>query len=393
MSKYTEDQYPVVVYKQDPLIVRVDDLILVVGSSSFSAKIKIGTMYTGFYIHTNGIGEPIAKVSVDINGISTQKVNNDFTSSDAYKYIADQAAIWMDNLEASFVDSKGQKNLVEIIQEVTKYDDPIEGTGIAQIRVETNDDALEALDNHLTGGDGSGGIINSVKESIDNTNDTLSDTNSVLSNIESAIKGETETSSILSDIKDTLDDINTTLGKIEEAMGTGNGTFAKLIADAITEGLQTLTTEMSTMNTNIEGVQNSIGTPSGDTVLGLVRDIPTNTEMNTAIDNQSTDIKSAISASGGSSEGAISGVSQQITSLTNTVNTMNGTVNNIKGDTTNIKASASNTESYTYSTKNKVDSAFKKEDNTIGYYVQTELTNDDLITGPDDDKRIKATTD
>ena len=44
MSKYTEDQYPVVVYKQAPLIVRVDDLILVVGSSSFSAKITIGTM-------------------------------------------------------------------------------------------------------------------------------------------------------------------------------------------------------------------------------------------------------------------------------------------------------------------------------------------------------------
>lgn len=364
MSKYTEDQYPVVLSKQDPLIVRVDDLMLVVGTTAYSAKIKIGTLYAGFYIHTNGIGEPIAKISVNVKDYSLQRVDNDPTTSDAYKYVAEQAATWMDNLERSFTESTDTKNLVEVIQEVIEG----EGTDNAQIRIDKNDEAVVEA-------------INSVAES---------------------------TSDKLQDIVDKLDNIDTNLSSIVSALGTGNSTFAKLIADAITNGLQTLTSEMSTMNTNINTVSTNMGAfESGTTLKSMITgvqtsvdDVPTNSEMTNLISGtggnsvksminaQTTDIEQAISSSGGSSGQAISGVSQQVTNLANTVNGMNTTVNTINNNTTTTKNNVNSLSQAVYSE----DSSALHWNNTMGWIARTELTEDDLITGPDNDKRVKADT-
>ena len=128
MSKYTS--YPVIVAKTEPLIIRVNNLSLVVGSSSFSAKIKMGSTYTGFYVHISALGEPIAKIPVSIDGYNNTTVVTGFTHTAAYMHIEDEATKWMDDLEDSFNSADTGKNIIDLLREI-KYQNHFDLSGYA----------------------------------------------------------------------------------------------------------------------------------------------------------------------------------------------------------------------------------------------------------------------
>ena len=118
-SEQNPNEYPEVMSKMDPLIIRVEPLVLVVGSTTYTAKVKIGYKFNGFLVHVSGVGIPIYKEEVDITGYNTGKTTTG-EGSDAYKYIKDKARDWMDTLEKSMLDDNKEKNIVDLLREI-KY--------------------------------------------------------------------------------------------------------------------------------------------------------------------------------------------------------------------------------------------------------------------------------
>ncbi len=413
-------EYPIVVSKLDPLIIRVNDLLLVVGSSSFSAKIKLGSQYTGFYVHVSGLGEPIARVEVSIEGYNNTTPVGNTKHTMAYLHIQEAATKWMDDLQDSFTKASAQKNTVDMLKEFR-----------AQLHfdmsghVPTDPDVLEAID--VTNPT----YFKTLSEDITNVKEQLEFLVSAMADLKDSINSDDSNS------------ISTRLHNIEIALGTESGNkFGDVIADSITNGLSSLTQQMTTMNNNITDVNNNVTSVGNqvstvDTKVGTINtnvntvksdvstvksDVSTvksdvgtvknnvNTVSNNVDNVKSTvntihstdvpDIKSTVTGSSG-------GTDQAVSNLASTVNSMNGTVNNINGTVNGISGTVGTINTRTYNTWNKLDVLDTETlndvlcssdsvvigDSTDGYFVRTELTKDDMITGPSGDKRVKADTD
>ena len=420
-------EYPIVVSKLDPLIIRVNDLLLVVGSSSFSAKIKLGSQYTGFYVHVSGLGEPIAKVEVSIEGYNNTTLVGNTKHTMAYLHIQEAATKWMDDLQDSFTKASAQKNTVDMLKEFR-----------AQLHfdmsghIPTDPDVLAAIDTTNPT------YFKTLSEDITNVKEQLEFLVSAMADLKDSISGDDSNS------------ISTRLHNIETALGTESGSkFGDVIADSITNGLSTLTQQMTDMNNNITDVNNNVTSVGNqvstvDTKVGTINtnvntvksdvstvksDVSTvksdvgtvKTNVNTVSNNVNTvsnnvdnvkstvntihstdvpDIKSTVTGSSG-------GTDQAVSNLASTVNSMNGTVNNINGTVNGISGTVGTINTRTYNTWNKLDVLDTETlndvlcssdsvvigDSTDGYFVRTELTKDDMITGPSGDKRVKADTD
>lgn len=392
MNENTEyPVYPIVVSKQDPLIVRVNALSLVVGDSSFTAKVKMGTMYNGFFVYTTGIGEPITKVEVSVNGYNNTYVS-DSGHTEAYNHIVNVATKWMDELQLSFTEEDGPKNLVELVQSLVAIISTDPETGdIGELRV----NSTEAL---YIGEDES---KKSITECVNELNNKLVTTDN--SNTKS--------------ITDYLKSIDSNIKVIADALGSAsnnNENFAKVIADAVTEGLSSMVTQMSAMNTTITEVKNTIGTNNDteedNTLFGTVNTINSTTDtVNTTIGSitdsdtsticgvvntiHNTDIP-AVEAAIGST-----GSATDVSDIKTTVNSIKTTVNTINSNTNANSAIAVNSNSA------KTDSAYLRTaltgnsggamsfDNTKGWTIKTELTLEDMIVDDSGTMKVKAIVD
>ena len=320
MNENTEyPVYPIVVSKQDPLIVRVNALSLVVGDSSFTAKVKMGTMYNGFFVYTTGIGEPITKVEVSVSGYNNTYVS-DSGHTEAYNHIVNVATKWMDELQESFTVSEGPKNLVELIQSLVKVISTDPETGdVGELRV-NNTEALYT-----------GEPKKSIAECVNDINDKLviTDTNGTKS------------------ITDYLKSIDANIKKIADALGQeseNNQNFAKIIADAVTEGLSNMVTQMDAMNTTITGVKNVVGTiqdtSADNTLCGTVNDIKST--ANTIHTTDVSDIKSAITSS--SSSGDVSAIKTLVEQIDRNTNSASALMSNSSVAATKSSEAALNTK-------------------------------------------------
>ena len=130
MSKYKEatdkttGDYPVVISKMDPLIIRVSPLVLVVGTTSYSAKIKTAIKWKGFFIYSSGLGEPIYQQEFK-NSDNLQNTNSE--NSPLYLAVKEEATKWIDSLEDSFA-TASEKNIVDMLREI-KFQNHFDLTG------------------------------------------------------------------------------------------------------------------------------------------------------------------------------------------------------------------------------------------------------------------------
>ena len=420
-----ETEYPIILSKLDPLVVRVNELLLVVGSTSFSAKIKLGTSYSGFYVHASGLGEPIAKIEVSVKNYNNKDIVGDTGKTMAWLHIEDQASKWMDNFQESFTKASSQKNVVDLIRELKAqlhYDFTGEEPSDTTINIDTQSSYFDSMSTDI--------------HSIDSRLNTLTERLDGLANkVDTIVTALTSTDS---------DDnsISYRLSLIEAALGTDtNDRFGKVIAKAITDGLTSLTNEMITMNTNINTVntnvntvkgtvntvntnvntvkndvgtvKNDVGTVKNDvgTVkndVGTVKnDVGTvKSTVNTIHNTDVPDIKSTVTGSGGTTDQAVTALSNTVDTINGTVNSINSTVGGVSSTVNSINSTVGsiNTKSTnTWSKLNVLDTqalndrvcgsdSYVTGNDTDGYYVRTELTQDDMITGSGSNKRVKADT-
>ena len=112
-----DSEYPEIMSKLDPLIIRVSSLVLVVGTTSYTAKVKMGIRFSGYTVHASGVGLPIYQEEVDISQYSTNTTTTG-EGSDAWNYIHDLARDWMDQLEISILQNSNEKNIVDLLREI-----------------------------------------------------------------------------------------------------------------------------------------------------------------------------------------------------------------------------------------------------------------------------------
>ena len=399
-----ETEYPIILSKLDPLVVRVNELLLVVGSTSFSAKIKLGTSYSGFYVHASGLGEPIAKIEVSVKNYNNKDIVGDTGKTMAWLHIEDQASKWMDNFQESFTKASSQKNVVDLIRELKAqlhYDFTGEEPSDPTINIDTQSSYFDSMSTDI--------------HSIDSRLDTLTEKlDGLADKVDTIVNALTSTDS---------DDnsISYRLSLIEAALGTDtNDRFGKVIAKAITDGLTSLTNEMTTMNTNINTVNTNVNTVKGtvntvntnvNTVksdVGTVKsDVGTvKSTVNTIHNTDVPDIKSTVTGSGGTTDQAVAALANTVDTINGTVNGISSTVGGVSSTVSSISSTVGSINTKSTNTWNKLDvldtqalndrvcgsDSYVTGDDTDGYYVRTELTQDDMITGSGSNKRVKADT-
>ena len=448
MSKYNSSEYPVVVYKQDPLIVRVNALSLVVGSTSFYAKIKIGTMYNGFYVYSSALGEPIAKISSSATNRSETALKS---------MISEEAAVWMDSLQNSFVESTGQKNLVELLETVIENAE----TG-AEIRIDATDtDVAEALNNlnskFIYGDVESGTTVaeysKQLNEKFINTNDS---NKTIVDYMKSLDDKLTYNSKSIAEYLSSIDENIKTIAKALSEVGSDKENFAKVIAKAVQEGLSSMVTQMNAMNVSITSVKDTIGTKDDEnttTLFGTVNTAKSTTDnINTNVGSTSDSGTSTLCGIANTIKGNVDTVEDSVSIIKTTTSdmsttmgkvsdsssaqTMCGILNNIKATTSGgssasdvsaIKAvvdeinrntnSSSNLYTKVSDIKTAVGSTSQTSSNTIcgntnyirtaltaddsgalvynNHYwsIKTELTHDNMIVDDSGTKKVKAKVD
>ena len=119
-SEHDPNEYPEIMSKMDPLIIRVSPTVLLVGATTYTAKVKLGYNFNGFMVYVSSVGIPIYKEEVDITGLNAEGTNNVGEGSDAYDYVKNKARDWMDTLEKSMLDDSKEKNIVDLLREI-KY--------------------------------------------------------------------------------------------------------------------------------------------------------------------------------------------------------------------------------------------------------------------------------
>lgn len=364
-SKLPHDTYPVVVSKLDPLVIRVSDLVLLVGSTSYTAKVKMGQMFNGYHIYVSSVGTPIYKQAVDISGRSTDSDNNRSEGSDAWRYIAACARTWMDDLEKSMTDETTQKNIVELLREMKfqehfdmsghiidpdyqeKYGENFELCTEQDVYMKTVIEKIDAIYTAIYGTADYEGL-NTRLTKID---DTLTKLNGYVDTLEDKLQAiDTEIKNLDTNTQASLGSIHSDLGTIKTELSDMNVTRLPYVADtissAITSGLSSLVTQMNQMNTNITSLDSYV--ESSETGLpmlqSLVQSRTNSIQDGGSLYNRTNDIYAEVvnpnhgleaimgAASGGSGTSGqiytiVSEIRGTVNGMSSTVNGMNSTVN------------------------------------------------------------------
>lgn len=339
------DEYPEIMSKLDPLIIRVSPTVLLVGSTSYTAKVKLGTMFNGYYVNVSGVGLPILKQEVDISGHSnTNGTGNKGENSDAWNYIISQAEAWMDTLEQSMLSNNSSKNIVDLLREI-KFQNHFDLSGHTDM-IEPYKDSVEVCTEEPT-------YPQSMLTQLISLNTNLTTLNQHMTNMEQRMVAMEEK---INNITPALTALTNRIGSEGTTIeGTIQSTGTE-IATAIENGLTNLVGQMNTMNTNITTVGTDVlkvyssvgpaaaGSPTSIRALldGWIPNINTistiNGTVNTINSNVSSvkstveairtvdvpDIKNTISSS--SSSGAVSDLSGTVNSMFNVVNSIYGKV-------------------------------------------------------------------
>ena len=317
-EKYPEeDSYPEIMSKMDPLIIRISPTVLLVGSTTYTAKIKLGYRFNGFHVNVTGVGIPIYKQEVDIKNMSTTNLGKN-GMSDAYNYVEYFATLWMDDLEKSMLKDSKEKNVVDLLREIKyqmhfdlsghkypaitpgteEYDERMEVcpevptyiTDIYKLLAEMNarlNNLMVVMASDGTGSDsptdpnyGKNRIINNVTATYnDNThgfdvaydygervtaglNERIGDINNPKPNSVVA-----KLNSISNNVDTVATNVDTVANDVVSLKGQ-SAVNAVVIADSITNGLNQLVSQMNSMNAKIGS---SIGTD--DTLFSLSYDI------------------------------------------------------------------------------------------------------------------------
>ena len=332
------DEYPEIMSKLDPLIIRVSPTVLLVGATSYTAKVKLGTMFNGYYVNVSGVGLPILKQEVDISGHSnTNGTGNKGENSDAWNYIVSQAEKWMDTLEQSMLSNSSGKNIVDLLREI-KFQNHFDLSGHTDM-IEPYKDSVEVCTEEPT-------YPQSILTQLMSLNTNLTTLNQHMTNMEQHMVV----------MEEKIDNITPALTTLTNRIGsegtTIEGTIQSTgteIATAIENGLTNLVGQMNTMNTNITTVGTdvlkvyssvgpaAVGSPTS--IRALLDGWVTNINTISTIDSNVSSIKSTVEAirtvdvpdikntiSSSSSSGAVSDLSGTVNSMFNVVNSIYGKV-------------------------------------------------------------------
>lgn len=216
--------YPTVISKQSPLIVRVSETMLLVDSTSYSAKIKLGVQHRGFYIYVSGLGTPIYTYETDGDGKSEEGGSN----SDLHAYLTDLAREWLDNLQDSFAESS-EVSLTEAIQAL-----------MYQLHLDVTGDSPDS-------------IPEDILKFVDTESNTLQEQLDV-------IKTELSTK---------LDSIVSQLNLIKEELVTMDNSISGIKSD-----FDTLNGKVETLNTNVSSIATNVSALD-DNLNGVNGSVPT----------------------------------------------------------------------------------------------------------------------
>ena len=221
------DKYPVIISKMDPLIIRVEPLTLLVGSTTYSAKIKLGIKYDGFYIYCSDIGEPIYK-EPNVNQRNKDNGKGLELTNPLYKLIFDEAVRWIDFFEYQYKETN-EKNIVDLLREI-KFQNHFDLTGYLAGDIEQYPN-LELDSTTPT-------YIHDILKQLTEINVKLNNLNSTING------GNIEAVEVSADGKD----INiVTVGSIDEGLN-----------QRVTNFENTMDTDMSTLYNGVEDVKNSV---------------------------------------------------------------------------------------------------------------------------------------
>lgn len=410
MAELPHDTYPVVISKLDPLMIRVSEMVLLVGSTSYTAKVKMSQLFNGFYVYVSSVGEPIHKEEVNISGHNSTNGDSHGEGSDAWRYIRAKARDWMDALESSMTKEDAQKNVVELLREM-KFQEHFDMSGhiIDENYKQKYGDNFELCTEQPVYMKSVIEKINDIYEAIygaDGLNSRVTQINNTLSTMDGhidEIEGKLQT---IGDNVHTLDtNVHDDLNNIKSQLNTMNVTTLPGVADkiskAINDGLTSLVGQMNDMNTNIAAVDANV------------------TTVDTRLTNNSSGLV-AISQ-------AVSGVSGQCTTITNDylanstygLKAIKNAVGSSGGDISDIISTVSSIDDklssggtiydrlttcwdVLYDGKNGHDSlydmfmetstrAFSWNSDKGEWTVNTELTKFDVLDDSDpDDVRVKA---
>ena len=340
--------YPKVISKQDPLIVRVDALILLVDSTTYSAKIKFGIALKAFNIYSSGLGSPIYQQDVDVSGMSEEGVED----SDAYKAIVTEATLWIDKLEDSFSSATSGKSLVDVVNEL-KAQSHFDITGSEELHTD--------------------------EMVFDNTASNLITT---INNL-----------SLKLDKLDKLDSITDALTSIKNKLCDSSTTLGDQIASAVETALDGIMGEFADLSTAISGVQT---TASGiQTVASGTDDLVNNIVETLGTKPLGADTVYTLCSSTSEISGDISTLSSTINDIKFTVNTINNTSDTINNRIYDTQIKTSSLHGALTDLTN--DTRAMHFDPYRGWFIKTDVACDSdlnlLGTIPDTSiKYIKAAT-
>jgi hypothetical protein len=299
----------------DPLIIRVSPTVLLVGSTTYTAKIKLGYRFNGFHVNVTGVGIPIYREEVDIGNKST--TNKSATgNSDAYDYVEKKACAWMDELEKSMISDSKEKNVVDLLREIKyqmhfdasghKYPAIVPGTDEYDARMEVCTEVPTYIEDLYT-------MLLQITIRLDNLTSVIN--GGQLKKLrEDSVEYNQETGKFVyheDNVGNTVKGLNERIEELNDSIGTGKD-----------EG-QT----KESLQSRITKLQESIGDPSDGTVMGKLDTVGTN--VNTVATNVDTVASDVVALSTQSATNATT-ISNAITSglnqLVAQMTTMNGRI-------------------------------------------------------------------
>lgn len=387
MSKYKEatdkttGDYPVVISKMDPLIIRVSPLVLVVGTTSYSAKIKTAIKWKGFFIYSSGLGEPIYQQEFK-NSSNLQNTNSE--NSPLYLAVKEEATKWIDSLEDSFA-TASEKNIVDMLREI-KFQNHFDLTGHTanasdypnlEMCTETPTYIHKILE-QLTELNVKLNNLNAIifggrlqKVTVDGTDIRVDSGDEVTSEIDSTLKNKSIIAKMTS-LSDKIENVQKSIGRPRKDSDSSNDVitiqehlnqlseyintiikatgydsehsditlFAKLdniknsISDVSTK-VNTLDTTLGTVKTSIDGVKTNIDAVNSS--IGTVNS--SMTSIKGALNGENNSIFSAITSGYSAVTNAIDAQTGKINEVKATLETLNGNVETLNGNVESVSDS------------------------------------------------------
>lgn len=308
---------PYVVRAADPLVIRVDEMSLLVGSSNFYAKVKIGL--PGYMIYCSGLGTPILTKEIPLSG-TVQMYDGgtgNVTTEQKLDQLNEAAKKWIDDLEDSFSDIDTDSSIKAAIDRLCwqlHYDITKTSANMPQDMANVD---------------------------IDKTADTVNDYNSTMST-----------------------DLQTIAGNLR---GEGEYTISKALRDSSTSDVSisnqiklqqaALSQTLNSMDSTLTSVKTNTDNISGDT--GSIKSSSTTIVTNTGNTATNTSNTAANTNNIVNNTNYLSGIS-------NNVSTISTKVSNIETDTDTIKTKV-NSAFVTISTTGGNVDAFRTYGSTNGW--------------------------